>query len=143
MESGYSWVIYKNKLSDECIDAKRDTHSQLDELLEEELLVWYGEEYARDLGIIFHFLWDKKSSARGVNESFQSQIFSCSGCLFSFTAQISLYKHIKRCHREDVLCERRVTAVRDMLNMTGQDTSMFDPYLNVAGSWLLTANKLL
>ena len=31
----------------------------------EELLVWYGEEYARDLGIIFDFLWDRKSSARG------------------------------------------------------------------------------
>eukprot|EP00063_Salmo_salar_P031031 XP_014005866.1 PREDICTED: histone-lysine N-methyltransferase PRDM9-like [Salmo salar] len=67
----------------------------------EELLVWYGEEYARDLGIIFDFLWDRKSSARGVNESSQSQIFSCSGCPFSFTAQIYLYKHIKRCHREE------------------------------------------
>ncbi|CAB1337717.1 unnamed protein product [Coregonus sp. 'balchen'] len=30
----------------------------------EELLVWYGEEYARDLGIVFDYLWDKKSSAK-------------------------------------------------------------------------------
>lgn len=31
----------------------------------EELLVWYGGEYARDLGIVFDYLWDKKSSAKG------------------------------------------------------------------------------
>uniref|UniRef100_A0A4W5JVK6 SET domain-containing protein n=1 Tax=Hucho hucho TaxID=62062 RepID=A0A4W5JVK6_9TELE len=95
MESGYSWVIYKSKQSDKYIDAKRDTHSNWMRYVNcarseeeqnlvafqyrggilyrcckpiavgEELLVWYGEEYARDLGIIFDFLWDRKSSARG------------------------------------------------------------------------------
>uniref|UniRef100_A0AAZ3NNK7 SET domain-containing protein n=1 Tax=Oncorhynchus tshawytscha TaxID=74940 RepID=A0AAZ3NNK7_ONCTS len=95
MESGYSWVIYKSKQSDEYIDAKRDTHSNWMRYVNcarneeeqnlvafqyrggilyrcckpiavgEELLVWYGEEYARDLGIGFDFLWDRKSSARG------------------------------------------------------------------------------
>ncbi|XP_045074473.1 histone-lysine N-methyltransferase PRDM9-like [Coregonus clupeaformis] len=130
MESGYSWVIYKSKHWDDYIDAGRDTHSNWmryvncarreeeqnlvafqyrGEILYrcckpiavgEELLVWYGEEYARDLGIVFDYLWDKKSSAKDVNvESFQ--IFSCSGCPFSFTSQIFLLKHIKRCHHDE------------------------------------------
>ncbi|XP_036838641.1 histone-lysine N-methyltransferase PRDM9-like isoform X2 [Oncorhynchus mykiss] len=142
MESGYSWVIYKSKQSDEYIDAKRETHSNWMRYVNcarneeeqnlvafqyrggilyrcckpiavgEELLVWYGEEYARDLGIIFDFLWDRKSSARGVNESSQSQIFSCSGCPFSFTAQIYLYKHAKRCHREEYVRLPRSGGIR-------------------------------
>ncbi|CDQ95387.1 unnamed protein product, partial [Oncorhynchus mykiss] len=142
MESGYSWVIYKSKQSDEYIDAKRETHSNWMRYVNcarneeeqnlvafqyrggilyrcckplavgEELLVWYGEEYARDLGIIFDFLWDRKSSARGVNESSQSQIFSCSGCPFSFTAQIYLYKHTKRCHREEYVRLPRSGGIR-------------------------------
>uniref|UniRef100_A0A8C7HVV2 Histone-lysine N-methyltransferase PRDM9-like n=1 Tax=Oncorhynchus kisutch TaxID=8019 RepID=A0A8C7HVV2_ONCKI len=142
MESGYSWVIYKSKQSDEYIDAKRETHSNWMRYVNcarneeeqnlvafqyrggilyrcckpiavgEELLVWYGEEYARDLGIVFDFLWDRKSSARGVNESSQSRIFSCSGCPFSFTAQIYLYKHTKRCHREEYVRLPRSGGIR-------------------------------
>ena len=33
----------------------------------EELLVWYGEEYARDLGIFFDYLGDNKSYTRGTS----------------------------------------------------------------------------
>uniref|UniRef100_A0A3P8XLZ3 SET domain-containing protein n=1 Tax=Esox lucius TaxID=8010 RepID=A0A3P8XLZ3_ESOLU len=81
MESGYSWVIYKNRLLDDYIDAKRETYSNWMRYVNcarneeeqnlvafqyrggilyrcckpiavgDELLVWYGEEYARDLGI--------------------------------------------------------------------------------------------
>ncbi|XP_062302184.1 histone-lysine N-methyltransferase PRDM9-like [Osmerus eperlanus] len=55
----------------------------------EELLVWYGEEYARDLGTSFDYLWDSKSSTRGPRiELSQTQVFSCSQCLLSFTTQI-------------------------------------------------------
>ena len=32
----------------------------------EELLVWYGDEYAKELGIIFDKMWDKKSSEKGI-----------------------------------------------------------------------------
>ena len=32
----------------------------------EELLVWYGDDYAKELGIIFDELWDNKSSATGL-----------------------------------------------------------------------------
>ncbi|KAM9413025.1 uncharacterized protein ACWYII_025063 isoform 2-T2 [Salvelinus alpinus] len=132
MESGYSWMIYKSRHWDDYIDAGRDTHSNWMRYVNcarreeeqnlvsfqyrggilyrcckpiavgEELLVWYGEEYARDLGIVFDYLWDKKSSAKDVNtESSQVQIFSCSGCPFSFTSQIFLHKHIKRCHHDE------------------------------------------
>ncbi|KAJ8391811.1 hypothetical protein AAFF_G00085830 [Aldrovandia affinis] len=30
-----------------------------------ELLVWHGEEYAKDLGITFDYLWSNKCSAKG------------------------------------------------------------------------------
>ncbi|XP_062316828.1 histone-lysine N-methyltransferase PRDM9-like [Osmerus eperlanus] len=131
IESGYSWVIYKSRHCDEYIDAKTETHSNwmryvncarnVEEqnlvafqhrgailyrccrplALGEELLVWYGDEYARDLCISFDYLWDNKSSTRGPRiESSQTQVFSCSQCPLSFTAQIYLHKHIKRCHHD-------------------------------------------
>ncbi|XP_067090248.1 histone-lysine N-methyltransferase PRDM9-like [Osmerus mordax] len=131
IESGYSWVIYKSRHCDEYIDAKTETHSNwmryvncarnVEEqnlvafqhrgailyrccrplALGEELLVWYGDEYAKDLCISFDYLWDNKSSTRGPRiESSQTQVFSCSQCPLSFTAQIYLHKHIKRCHHD-------------------------------------------
>ena len=36
----------------------------------EELLIWYAEDYARDLGISFHCLWDIKSSAKGTSQCY-------------------------------------------------------------------------
>ncbi|XP_046890470.1 histone-lysine N-methyltransferase PRDM9-like isoform X2 [Hypomesus transpacificus] len=131
IESGYSWVIYKSRHCNEYIDAKTETHSNWMRYVNcarnegeqnlvafqhrgailyrccrplapgEELLVWYGEEYARDMGISFDYLWDNKSSTRGPRiESSQTEVFSCSQCLLSFTAQIYLHKHIKRCHHD-------------------------------------------
>ncbi|XP_041921254.1 histone-lysine N-methyltransferase PRDM9-like isoform X2 [Alosa sapidissima] len=128
VESGYSWVIYKSRHTDEYIDAKRETHSNWMRYVNcardgeeqnlvafqyrggilyrcckpivpgEELLVWYGEDYARDLGISFDYLWDIKSSGK---EATASQVFSCSLCPFSYTAQIYLHKHIKRSHVDE------------------------------------------
>ncbi|XP_041960178.1 histone-lysine N-methyltransferase PRDM9-like [Alosa sapidissima] len=128
IESGYSWVIYKSHHSDEYIDAKRETHSNWMRYVNcardseeqnlvafqykggiiyrcckpigpgEELLVWYGEDYARDLGIGFDYLWDIKSSATDVTAS---QVFPCSLCPFAYTAQIYLQKHIKRSHTDE------------------------------------------
>ncbi|XP_031430670.2 histone-lysine N-methyltransferase PRDM9-like, partial [Clupea harengus] len=129
IESGYSWVTYKSRHTDEYIDAKRETHSNWMRYVNcardgdeqnlvafqyrggivyrcckpiapgEELLVWYGEDYARDLGITFDYLWDIKSSAKGTSQS--SQVFSCSLCPFSYTAQIYLHKHIRRSHTDE------------------------------------------
>ncbi|XP_042565441.1 histone-lysine N-methyltransferase PRDM9-like [Clupea harengus] len=128
IESGYSWVTYKSRHTDEYIDAKRETHSNWMRYVNcarddeeqnlvafqyrggivyrcckpiapgEELLVWYGEDYARDLGISFDYLWDIKSSAKEVTAS---QVFSCSLCPFSYTAQIYLHKHIRRSHTDE------------------------------------------
>src|SRR4029434_1252071 len=36
-----------------------------------------------------------------LSEVTASQVFSCSLCPFSYTAQIYLHKHIKRCHTDE------------------------------------------
>ncbi|XP_019912291.2 histone-lysine N-methyltransferase PRDM9-like isoform X2 [Esox lucius] len=134
MESGYSWVIYNSRQCDDYIDAQRETHSNWMRYVNcarneeeqnlvafqyrggilyrcckpiavgDELLVWYGEEYARDLDFVFDHLWDKKSSAKDVNsKSSQSRIYYCSCCPFSFTSQVYFHNHIKRCHHEQYI----------------------------------------
>ncbi|MCJ8750215.1 hypothetical protein PDJAM_G00259980 [Pangasius djambal] len=95
MNSGYSWVIYTGRQCEEYIDAKREMHANWmryvncalndgeqnlmayqyrGEILYrccrpinpgQELLVWYEEKYARDLGPTFDHLWNKKCSANG------------------------------------------------------------------------------
>ncbi|KAM6949148.1 histone-lysine N-methyltransferase PRDM9-like [Aplochiton taeniatus] len=130
IESGYSWVTFKSRHCDMYIDAKKETHSNWMRYVNcarneeeqnlvafqfrggilyrccrplavgEELLVWYGEEYARDLGISFDQLWERKSSAGARAKSSQTKVFSCSECRYSYTAQIYLHKHIKRCHHD-------------------------------------------
>ncbi|KAJ3585778.1 hypothetical protein NHX12_014496 [Muraenolepis orangiensis] len=128
-ESGYSWVIYKSRHKDEYIDAKSETNSNWMRYVNcarneeeqnliafqykggilyrscrlvtsgEELLVWYGDEYARHLEIGFDRLWNNKSSAKGVeSQPTPAQVFPCPECPYSFTAQIFLHKHMKRSH---------------------------------------------
>ncbi|KAK6298042.1 hypothetical protein J4Q44_G00310970 [Coregonus suidteri] len=163
MESGYSWVIYKSRHWEDYIDAGRDTHSNWMRYVNcarseeeqnlvafqyrggilyrcckpiavgEELLVWYGVEYARDLGIVFDYLWDKKSSAKDVNaESSQFQIFSCSGCPFSFTSQIFLHKHIKRCHHDEYVRLLRSEEIRSE-NLMSSSSSQY--HGTTSGRW--------
>uniref|UniRef100_A0A3B3QW85 PR domain containing 9 n=1 Tax=Paramormyrops kingsleyae TaxID=1676925 RepID=A0A3B3QW85_9TELE len=83
----------------------------------QELLVWYAEDYAKDLGITFDCLWNKKCYSQGIfvchHLSFyfvlflltladkSTQGFPCSQCPFSFTADIYLHRHIKRSHPEE------------------------------------------
>ncbi|XP_035377644.1 histone-lysine N-methyltransferase PRDM9-like [Electrophorus electricus] len=130
MNSGYSWVIFKSKHCDEYIDAKRETHSNWMRYVNcarndeeqnlvafqyrggilyrcyrpikagQELLVWYGDEYAKDLGITFDYIWNKKCSAKEMNDV-HFEVFSCSECKLSYTAQIYLHKHVRRCHHEE------------------------------------------
>ncbi|KAA0703622.1 Histone-lysine N-methyltransferase PRDM9 [Triplophysa tibetana] len=64
----------------------------------EELLVWYGEEYARDFDVTFDHLWNTKCSNR---ENCPCPVFSCSLCSLSYTAQTYLHKHMRRCHHEE------------------------------------------
>ncbi|XP_059900618.1 histone-lysine N-methyltransferase PRDM9-like isoform X5 [Gadus macrocephalus] len=128
LESGYSWEIYKSRHSD-YIDAKRETLSNWMRYVncarnEEEqnliafqhkggilyrtcgfvtpgaeLLVWYGDEYARHLGIGFDRLWNNKSSTKGGRSQLTpAQAFPCPECPYSYTSQIFLHKHMKRSH---------------------------------------------
>ncbi|MBN3311242.1 PRDM9 methyltransferase, partial [Amia calva] len=55
-----------------------------------ELLVWYGEEYARELGITWDCLWDNKSRATGI----QSLLFSLFSSLFVSASHIPFFHHI-------------------------------------------------
>ncbi|KAK3549263.1 hypothetical protein QTP70_034455 [Hemibagrus guttatus] len=109
LNSGYSWVIYKNGQCEEYIDGKREMYanwmryvncSRNDEEQNlvafqyrggiiyrccrpikpgQELLVWYEEEYAQDLGITFDYLWSKKCSANGYVQTL----------------------HMRRCHHDE------------------------------------------
>ncbi|XP_036372284.1 histone-lysine N-methyltransferase PRDM9-like [Megalops cyprinoides] len=130
VHSGYSWMIYRRKLCDEYIDARRETHSNWMRYVNcarneeeqnlvafqhrgrilyrcfrpilpgQELLVWYGEEYARDLDITFDYWWSNKCSSKGSNPVC-TEFFPCSQCPFSYTAETYLHKHIKRSHPEE------------------------------------------
>ncbi|KAF5894031.1 histone-lysine N-methyltransferase PRDM9-like, partial [Clarias magur] len=92
MNSGYSWVIYRSRQCEEYIDGRREVHANWMRYVNcarndaeqnlvafqyrggilyrccrpinpgQELLVWYEEEYAKDLSPAFDYLWNKKSS---------------------------------------------------------------------------------
>ncbi|XP_058270380.1 oocyte zinc finger protein XlCOF6-like [Hemibagrus wyckioides] len=157
MKSVYSWVVYKNMQCEEYIDAKRETHanwmryvncapnSEEKNLMAyqyqggilyrccqaikpgQELLVWYEEEYAKHLGVTFDYLWNKKSTNGNEMKSFPLQVFSCSSCSFSYTSQIYLHKHIKRCHNEEYVRLLKCGAIKHhnqtSANSSGQQTS--------------------
>ncbi|MCJ8734606.1 hypothetical protein PDJAM_G00237300 [Pangasius djambal] len=95
MNSGYSWVIYKSMQSEEYIDAKREMHANWMRYVNcarnndeqnlvafqyqggilyrscrpikpgQELLLSYEEKYAKDLGITFEYIYNKKCSVNG------------------------------------------------------------------------------
>ncbi|XP_046696244.1 histone-lysine N-methyltransferase PRDM9-like [Silurus meridionalis] len=130
MKSGYSWVISNRRQCEQYIDAKREIHANWMRYVNcarndeeqnlvafqyrggifyrcsrpiepgQELLLWYGEEYAKDLSIAFHYLWKKKCFANGLNST---QVFSCSLCPASYTSQVYFHKHVRRCHYEEYL----------------------------------------
>ncbi|KAM9486950.1 uncharacterized protein Hap1MRO34_006835 isoform 1-T1 [Clarias gariepinus] len=130
--SRYSWVIYWSRQCEEYIDATRETESNWMRYVNcarnnkeqnlvafqyrggilyrccrpinpgQELLVWYEEEYAKELSPAFDYLWNKKSSTNELNTSLL-QSFSCSTCFLSYASQIYLHKHIQRCHYEEYM----------------------------------------
>ncbi|XP_066541993.1 histone-lysine N-methyltransferase PRDM9-like [Hoplias malabaricus] len=130
MDSSYAWVVYKRRQQVEYIDGKRETHANWMRYVNcarneeeqnlvafqyqggilyrccrpiksgQELLVWYSEDYARNLGITFDYLWNTKCSAKET-DNVLPQVFSCTLCPLSYTAQIYLHKHIRRCHQEE------------------------------------------
>ncbi|XP_062873150.1 zinc finger protein ZFP2-like [Trichomycterus rosablanca] len=117
MSSGYSWVIYKSWQSEEYIDAKREMSSNwmryvncarnVDEQnlvafqyqgeifyrccrpvqLGQELLLWYDEEYVKDLDVTFDILWNKKCCID------EEKRYQCSECGKCFTRRNNLQRH--------------------------------------------------
>ncbi|XP_058232226.1 histone-lysine N-methyltransferase PRDM9-like isoform X2 [Hemibagrus wyckioides] len=127
INSGYSWVMKRSTGCDEYIDGKRESYcnwmryvkcsrnGEDNNLLAfqyrgrilyrcsrridpgQELLVWYEEEYARNIGLVFDDFWNIKSSLNA-----KSNAFSCSWCPLFYTSEIHLGEHIKKHHCEDV-----------------------------------------
>ncbi|KAI5628598.1 gastrula zinc finger protein XlCGF57.1-like isoform X1 [Silurus asotus] len=142
LNSGYSWVIYRNGNGEEYVDGRREIHANWMRYVNcarnedeqnlvafmyhggilyrcsrpinpgQELLVWYEEEYARDLGHTFDRLWNKKSSANETSKA-TSQLFSCSLCPLYYTSQTYLNKHIQSFHPEEYL-KQQVSGERPM-----------------------------
>ncbi|KAB5576675.1 hypothetical protein PHYPO_G00200400 [Pangasianodon hypophthalmus] len=152
MNSGYSWVIYRSGQCEEYIDAKREMHANWMRYVNcarneeeqnlvafnfrggilyrccrpinpgQELLVWYEEEYAKDLGHTFDCLWNKKCSANEVNKA-PFQLFSCSLCPLYYKSQIYLNKHIQRYHCEDVRQQKSGESQLPTNSSSNQQTS--------------------
>ncbi|XP_062855556.1 histone-lysine N-methyltransferase PRDM9-like [Trichomycterus rosablanca] len=132
LNSRFSWVVSKSSECEEYIDGTREIHANWMRYVNcarydqeqnlvvfqyrggilyrccrpvgpgQELLVWYDEEYAKDLSVTFDYIWNRKCSANG-SISAQLDVFSCSSCPLSYTSQIYLHKHIRRCHYEEYL----------------------------------------
>ncbi|XP_062843219.1 zinc finger protein 665-like [Trichomycterus rosablanca] len=127
MNSGYSWLISKRGPGEEYIDAKSETQAnwmryvncaRTDEEQNlvafqyrggiyyrccrpiepgQELLMWCDEEYAKDLGATFDYIWNKKCCPNETNNSLLP-IVSCALCPLSYTSQTYLNKHIVESH---------------------------------------------
>ncbi|XP_059387586.1 histone-lysine N-methyltransferase PRDM9 [Carassius carassius] len=131
MDSPFSWVIYKGNNQYTYIDAERDTHSnwmkfvvcsrsEMEQNLVafqqngrilfrccrpinpgQEFRVWYAEEYAQGLGIIWDKIWDKKSIYLGPTEELATQDCLCPYCHYSFPTVVYLRVHVKRSHPDE------------------------------------------
>ncbi|KAK2847644.1 hypothetical protein Q7C36_009326 [Tachysurus vachellii] len=129
LNSGYSWVISRDRQCEEYVDAQREMYSNWMRYVNcarndeeqnlvafqykggiiyrccrpikpgQELLVWYEEEYAQDLGVTFDLLWSKKCSANEMSDALR--VFSCSVCQLSYTAQVYLHGHMRQRHHEE------------------------------------------
>ncbi|KAM9487203.1 uncharacterized protein Hap1MRO34_007040 isoform 2-T2 [Clarias gariepinus] len=117
--SRYSWVIYRSRQCEEYIDATSEVHANWMRYVNcarndgdqnlvafqyqggilyrccrpinpgQELLVWYEEEYAKELSPAFAYLWNKKCSTNESNNTLQH----CSDCGKSFVYQNALKTH--------------------------------------------------
>ncbi|XP_060771315.1 histone-lysine N-methyltransferase PRDM9-like isoform X2 [Neoarius graeffei] len=130
MNSGYSWVIFRSRQCEKYIDGQREMHSNWMRYVNcarneeeqnlvafqyrgsilywccqpintgQELLMWYKDDYGKDLGLIFDYLWKKKCSSNEMNDDLLQHV-SCSWCQFSYTSQFYLDNHIRRNHSEE------------------------------------------
>ncbi|XP_067874902.1 histone-lysine N-methyltransferase PRDM9-like [Heterodontus francisci] len=124
--SGYSWVISKANKDFEYIDAKDESTSNWMRFVncarkEEEqnlvafqhcgkiyyrtckpvpprceLLVWYGDEYAKELGIKWTAMWMVKQEPKSRQQVRRDECHPCPYCNVAFTTSDFLQKHIRR-----------------------------------------------
>ncbi|XP_060742579.1 histone-lysine N-methyltransferase PRDM9-like isoform X1 [Tachysurus vachellii] len=130
MNSGYSWVIFRSSQCEKYIDGQREMHSNWMRYVNcarneeeqnlvafqyrggilyrccqpikpgQELLMWYKDDYGKNLGLVFDSLWKKKCSSKDMNDD-PLQLFSCTCCQLSYTYQFDLDSHIRRSHSEE------------------------------------------
>ncbi|XP_060789181.1 zinc finger protein ZFP2-like isoform X1 [Neoarius graeffei] len=152
MNSGYSWVIRRTRQCEEYIDGKREMHANWMRYVNcarnyeeqnlvafqyrggilyrccrpitpgQELLVWYKEEYAKELSPVFDNLWNKKCSMNEVNNALL-QVFSCPICPLSYTSQIYRHKHIQRCHYEEFMRLQKSGEIKYELQIPSKGSS--------------------
>ncbi|XP_048876108.1 zinc finger protein 345-like isoform X1 [Brienomyrus brachyistius] len=165
IDSGYSWVVYKGKQCETYIDARRETHSNWMRYVNcardeeeqnlvafqhkgnilyrcckpiapgQELLVWYGEDYAKDLGMTFDCLWSNKCSSEAMRAVESSQGFPCAQCPFSFTAEVYLQRHIKRSHPKEYVRQLTAGSLNTSQHFTtSADTNVVQPSTNTLGT---------
>eukprot|EP00111_Clytia_hemisphaerica_P020841 TCONS_00061461-protein len=70
----------------------------------DELLVWYGDEYARDLGIVAADMKDDENDSTAKQNDFSQKkdigpIFTCRYCSISYCHDKYLQKHLKFCRK--------------------------------------------
>ncbi|XP_058876519.1 histone-lysine N-methyltransferase PRDM9-like [Acipenser ruthenus] len=147
--SGYSWVITKGKNDHEYIDAKSEANSNWMRYVncarnEEEqnlvafqykgeiyyrsckpipprceLLVWYGDEYGRELGIRWDLMWENKCRSTEADLEQDLDIYPCPHCTIAFTAEQYLEKHTKRTHPEEYVVILRARSLRNQSSQSG------------------------
>ncbi|XP_028845397.1 histone-lysine N-methyltransferase PRDM9 [Denticeps clupeoides] len=133
-KSSSAWAICRRRAESGYLDVNRDTHSNWMKYVQcsqnereqnvvafqhrgrilfrccrpvlqgQELLVWYGEDYAKGLGGIWDQIWDRKWRP---SDNQPSQVYPCSYCDFSFPAKSYLNRHMKRSHLEEYQSTRQ------------------------------------
>nr|XP_005998057.1 PREDICTED: histone-lysine N-methyltransferase PRDM9-like [Latimeria chalumnae] len=124
--SGYSWVITKGKNYYEYIDAKDEDKSNWMRYVNcareeeeqnlvafqhhgkifyrscrqilpgRELLVWYGDDYGKELGIKWNSMWKNRQEPKA--NALKDDCYPCPCCNIAFTGKEYLEKHMKRKH---------------------------------------------
>ncbi|XP_060760936.1 uncharacterized protein LOC132870934 [Neoarius graeffei] len=146
--SGDSWVYRSSVRYEKYIDAKRDMHvnwmryvncARNDEEQNlvafqyrggivyrccrpinpgQELLVWYEEEYAKELSPA-----PTGTTRQQEVKNAPLQVFSCSTCPHSYVSQICLNKHIRRCHYEEYVRLQESREIKYELQIPSEGSS--------------------
>ncbi|KAK6469751.1 putative histone-lysine N-methyltransferase PRDM7 [Huso huso] len=84
-----------------------------------ELLVWYGDEYGRELGILWDLMWENKCRSTEADLEQDLDIYPCPHCTIAFTAEQYLEKHTKRTHPEEYVVILRARSLKNQSSQSG------------------------